>query len=485
MRKRLLISHLAMLSIIALVGTINILVAERVTVGGGFGWDGIRYGQLAMDFRTWLASEDMNSYGMQRIVPSAIVHYGLRALGVRPSIESVITGFEVYNLILLVLGGWLWIKIADRLGIGLAGRWLGFAGLFVNFAVLKQAFYYPVLTDVSAFTLGLLMLYAFLAGRVFALFLVTLVGAFTWPVAIYAGLGLMLFRKQPLGEGDNKSGGLALVTAALLTAAVAWLMINTYFVTGLRSINGSTPVLEMTVHLSIAVSCLFFFLSTKTLIGPAAPADAWNALRSVTAARIVMCLVAYFGTRAVIRALSSDGGQSSYVQEYLEQIALLSIAKPFVFMVAHAIYFGPAVILMLFFWNGVSAVVRQHGAGMVLLFILSLFLGLNSESRQLIFVYPFFVAFLVKAVEPIRWRASFYWLFAAASLVISKFWLRINVAPFDGLAPQDFPPQYYFMNHGPWMADLSFLLQATLILLAALVFYREAGRASGDGRNFF
>jgi hypothetical protein len=459
-----------MLIIIALAGTISILFAERVTVGSGFGWDGIRYGHVAMDLYNWFFSEDVNAYSLQRILPSAIVHYGLRALAIHPTIESVIIGFAVYNLTLLLLSCLLWIKVADHLRIGLAGRWLGFAGLFVNFAILKQAFYYPVLTDVSAFTLGLLMLYLFLTGRVFLLFLITLVGAFTWPVVIYAGLPMMLFRKQPVEANGIKGHGPAIATAALLTALVLWLMVDTYFFTGLRTINGSTPLLDQFVHLSIAVSCLCFFFATKTLIGATGPGDVWLALRSVTAARLILPLLAFIATRAIIGALGDIEWGSGYARDYLQQIALLSIAKPFVFIIAHVVYFGPAVILLALVWNRVSAVVRQHGVGMVLFFMMSLFLCLNSESRQLIFAYPFFVAFLVKAVEPIRWRASFYLVFGALSLVMSKFWLRINVGSMEGLSPQEFPLQYYFLNHGPWMADSTFLLQAALVSLLTLLF---------------
>jgi hypothetical protein len=220
----------------------------------------------------------------------------------------------------------------------------------------------------------------------------------------------------------------------------------------------------------MAASCLCFFFATKRLIGATGPGDAWLALRSVTAERLILPLLAFLATRALIFALAGIEGGSGYARDYLQQVVLLSIAKPFVFIIAHVVYFGPAVILLVLFWNRVSAVVRQHGIGMVLFFLMSLFLGLNSESRQLILAYPFFVAFLVKAVEPVRWRASFYWIFGAVALVMSKFWLRINTGPLEGLSPQEFPLQYYFLNHGPWMADSTFFLQAALVSLITLLF---------------
>jgi hypothetical protein len=53
---------------------------------------------------------------------------------------------------------------------------------------------------------------------------------------------------------------------------------------------------------------------------------------------------------------------------------------------------------------------------------------------------------------------------------MSKFWLRINTGPLEGLSPQEFPLQYYFLNHGPWMTDSTFLLQAALVSLITLLF---------------
>src|SRR5262249_45416437 len=74
--------------------------------------------------------------------------------------------------------------------------------LFVNFAVLKWVPYYPVLTDVYALTLGLLMLYCYLADRALALGVLTALGAFTWPPLIYQGSLLLLF---PRDHGTEKA----------------------------------------------------------------------------------------------------------------------------------------------------------------------------------------------------------------------------------------------------------------------------------------
>jgi hypothetical protein len=142
------------------------LWGEKVPVGGGLGWDGQVYGAMALDFRGTVLEAPITAYRVQRVLPSALVYAGLRGTGATRDVETVIRGFVVLNTVLLVGCVMLWTSIARALGIGPRGEWLGFVALFVNWAVLKQGTYYPVLTDISAFTLGLVGLHAYLVrGR--------------------------------------------------------------------------------------------------------------------------------------------------------------------------------------------------------------------------------------------------------------------------------------------------------------------------------
>src|SRR6266849_3846734 len=59
--------------------------SEQVPVNGGFGWDGVAYGGWARDFYNAVFVRGLNSYYIGRILPSAIVHYGLRALSLARS----------------------------------------------------------------------------------------------------------------------------------------------------------------------------------------------------------------------------------------------------------------------------------------------------------------------------------------------------------------------------------------------------------------
>ena len=68
-----------------------------------------------------------------------------------------------------------------------------FIGIFINFEASKQAFYYPVLTDVTALFVAMLLLLFYIEKKPVALFLVTIVGAFCWPVVSVCGAVLIIF----------------------------------------------------------------------------------------------------------------------------------------------------------------------------------------------------------------------------------------------------------------------------------------------------
>lgn len=128
------------------------------------------------------------------------------------------------------------------------------------------------------------------------------------------------------------------------------------------------------------------------------------------------------------------------------------------------------MILTYFLWKPICRLIHQHGMGLTVVMIVGVVLSINPESRRLINLLPFFVAFTVKAVESLRWNASRYWLMAGLSLLFSKIWLPINTRPLEG-SPLDFPLQRYFMNHGPWMSNQMYLIQGSIVLLTAVVFY--------------
>ena len=187
----------AMAIMVVLYGLIAICFGERIGVNEGRGWDGCYYADIAADFYGQVFPHRLDGYRIQRIVPSAVVHYSLRLLHLpTTNLDTIIRAFQVYNLLLLVVTVYLWNGIAGRLRLRSRGTWLGFVGLMCSFSAMKMPFDYPALTDTTAFALGAAIVYAFLAGNRVMILLAAALGAFTWPTLLYLAIPLILFPRR-------------------------------------------------------------------------------------------------------------------------------------------------------------------------------------------------------------------------------------------------------------------------------------------------
>lgn len=451
------------------LGLGNLLFAEKIPVNGGFGWDGQLYGRWAKDFYQEVIIKGVGLYHIQRILPSAVVHYGLRLFRIPLEDQNIIIGFGVLNLLLLTIAAYVWGLVAGELRIGEKGKWLGFAAMFVNFATLKMAFYSPVLTDTSAFALGMLMLYFFLKENSLGVLIVSILGAFTWPSMIYFGLALFVF---PRRNNDAVPARFNLNIVAAFFAALVILagIIYFHFIKNLRpsTFESKSMPVESVILLSVASTTLYVFFAAKPLTDYDGLYDITRVVRSLRRKNVLIAIAVLLAIRMIITILGT--GEPGPTRLFFVTTLLESVTKPLIFVIAHTVYYGPPLILTYFLWKPICRLIHQHGMGLTVVMIVGVVLSINPESRRLINLLPFFVAFTVKAVESLRWNASRYWLMAGLSLLFSKIWLPINTRPLEG-SPLDFPLQRYFMNHGPWMSNQMYLIQGSIVLLTAVVFY--------------
>src|SRR3954469_12568721 len=92
-------TNLLMAAAMLLAGLPNIFWAEKVTVGAGFGWDGILYGRWVRDFFRPVFIDRVPEYNLQRIVPSSVLHYVFRLTGIALTDANILRAFDIYNLI--------------------------------------------------------------------------------------------------------------------------------------------------------------------------------------------------------------------------------------------------------------------------------------------------------------------------------------------------------------------------------------------------
>ncbi|MDQ3973180.1 MAG: hypothetical protein M3276_02390 [Actinomycetota bacterium] len=438
--------------------------AELLPVREGLGWDGSAYGAIAKNFSALVFGNELTSYRIQRVLPSGLVHLGLRVFDPSYSTQSVVEGFRILNIMVLVASAYLWVGIATRLQLGRSARWAGFIGLFVNFANLKFSLYYSTLTDTAAFALSLLMLFFYLGDRPVGLLATAAMGAFVWPTVFYSAIVLFVLPYRPRDphwqEGSRSRRFATALSCVAAGGAVGWAL-YAHVVEG-KVVSAPATVWEPALPLSVSLMALYIFLAVRPLV--------WldmGELRGVRLQRIAFGGTLLIGVKLVQWSLAGPSGESTTAR-VIDNIVLEPLARPLIFIVAHVMYFGPLVFVTIFLWKRVALHIGEYGVGLRIVMLAFVVLALASESRILVNAWPFFVVFTAKAVDDLNWGTVPVWGLAAMSFAVSRAWLSVNRGSLEGerLA---FPAQFYFMNFGPWMSMASYWLQAAVVVCVALV----------------
>jgi hypothetical protein len=391
------------------------------------------FGPMAADF--YGALKEISQYRLQRLLPSAMLYHLYWTIGVPFSAQSIVTGYILLNVAALAGGSFVWGRIADHLGMSQSAKWLGGIALIGNFAALKMLSYYPVLMDGSAFLLGLMALYSWLRGRTLLLHVITVITIFAWQTAWIFCVPLLIFGRRERaasGEGNRMLAAAAGGLSAIVFVAV--LLVH-------PAIRSSPAILiEPYTAISVCIACAWLAFGVRELV-QAFP------LRSVVQdshRTLINCGATVFTVALIALILNkTPSAPNEYSMSFAEQLPdLLSraIQHPGIFALCLVIYFGPVASLALWRWRSVSQLAASMGPGMLIFLGMSLAMALDSESRHLVFVFPFVVALTIKVLDarPIA-PATVLW-FLALSLALSRVWLPIGNPP--GTA--------YWMNFGPW-----------------------------------
>lgn len=451
-------------------GLVQLFFGEKIPFNQGVGFDGGQYANMARGVEKYLA-EGAPDYLVQRILPSAVINIALRAAGAELSTGAIVRGFALWNFWLILVSVALWGRIGKALGLGDSGKWIGFLGLFINFAVMKFYFYYPVLTDPAALALSLAMIYCFLRGNGAALIGLTIAGAFTWPTLLVQGLLLFLF---PRGNSTRKPlvySHLVIIVGTLL-AILAWFTWRVHFIARHTDPSGM-PVFEPTREVGIAILLLYAALAFKEICSDEQLWDIRRLARKLSPFRVLAAAIIFFGAKAVVSNYSA--GASPLFAHSIRNLVFIGVKVPFLFVVGHVLYFGPIVLLVYFHWAGLCRLVHSQSVGLSLIFLIAVIFSFSSEARHTTALFPVVVVFLAKYLDQWKWEQRPIALFTALAAFCSKFWYPINSFAFPPLTFEtalSFPWQNYFMHHAQFQSYTTYLIQAPVVAIAAMICWK-------------
>lgn len=474
-------TNILMVIVILSIGIANFFAGERLQVGNGLGWDGQFHGDLAKDWPNKVFVEkkfynsrtsksyNINKYNIQRILPSGIIHYSLRLLRIPLENHNIVKAFLSYNLLLLGMIAFCWGKIADLLKVSCRGKWLCFLGLFCNFA-LTFNFYYPNLTDVSAFALGMLMVYFYLTNLQIGILIVCILGAFTWPTLIYMGFLLYIFpvvNQKPIPCRFNLH-----IYAAVFGAF--FVLLGLVYVKFIAKFSHGPVSLPSAINLSIIIVVVYIFFGLKKILNNGKLFDIKTIFQQMKFKNLITFMCCFVFIKVFIYYLNMPEGKND-IGRFIKATLAISTNQPFIFGLAHVLYYGPIILLTFILWQRISEKAHSFGYGMTFTLILTLILSLSSESRQIINFFPLVLVVTVKAVETLNWQTQYFWVFAFVSLLYSKLWLRFNNVPLPLKDAQrhfqEFPWQKFFSSVGYQMSLNMYFIQGAIVFVTGILYY--------------
>jgi hypothetical protein len=450
---------------------------EQIRVNEGLGWDGIHYADLTRNFIQYMKEHSLNSYKVQRIFPCGIVFVLLRVLHLSDSNYNIVALFSAYNIILLNIALFFWFRILKIFAVPLKTVLVCTILLFFNFSIIKFSTFYPVLTDTTSFALGILLLYAYLRNRTIVVILLGLISAFTHPLLQYFSILLFLFpRENEKTEARSISilKFFPYIFSLLYITAIILLYVKRADLIDAHLFQNTYPVNRSLLFLSLLCTAYYLLQICKSLVKNQLVE---RVLVNLRPGRIVTALVILGGT-FYLRKLLSSPAPAFGINSVTLNIMLQSISNPFVYLIAHVVFFGLAVILILLYFKHYEVEVSRLGLGFMACVYLILFFTIGSESRQFTFALPFLllpIAIMFNA----QFSARILPIVIFSALVFSKIWLPLNEGKYTG-KPLQFPDQYLFMNMGPWMTWQVYLLQGGAALLLALIYFFNYYRTDGD-----
>jgi hypothetical protein len=443
---------------------------ERIQHNEGLGWDGAAYADWAQrDSMEVLNSHKVSEYYIGRLLPSIIVHNTSKLL--RYDITStprVIHAFYILNVVLLVVAAGLLVLIGRHYQWRAPIYFLGFSALFFNYPVLTNLSYNPTLTDMSGYVLGLGIFYAYIKDRFALLVVLSFLCCFVWPTMLYGALPMiMLGRARVIQRPPSlHSHILALMAAVSLVALAAYLYAN-----GLRQSDGTTVFKNEILPLSLILFISYIYLALKPMID--VPAYL-KACKLIKIAPVIVGILLYVSVKAIVSHFSDQTPGPLTITSYLGLFTQASLSNPLINVVAHAMHYGPFYMIAILLWPRIAAQAKEEGLGFCIYLGLFAFLSIGSESRQFLNAWPALAMLTCQALNKLGDERKVDWWFtyavAGMALILSRFWLSINVGPWTGNF-QTFPDQMLYMYSGPWISHQMYgvFLAVTLLCFITLL----------------
>ena len=468
---------------------------ERVLVGNGFGWDGVRYAAWVSDFSFIdYFQHQLSLYYIQRILPSMTVHYLMILLHLDLNNPfAIINTFLALNNFLVFLTMLGLLSLARFLKWSAEATFIAFTSLFFNFMILKAMSYCGISTDYMAFTLGFFQIYFYIKGKITPIYFLSLLGAFVWPTLLVSGLLLTIFTPRFFQEiQKNTLSGilkekntsrvctyllfLSLILLALIYLGYSMLTILSRHHAFFEKILVSKtlnyfPHISALFLPSIFIVTLYVFYILIPVLKAFLKTIKNNLLRFHFLTKLLIAIICYVGMSLffVHYSISTPGPVASQVF-----IFAYSIAAPAKFIVTYFAYFGLGAVLFILLYPKLNF--TQKDVLCFPYFLLLLVFALQVHSRFGTIYFPLLAIILGNYLSRYKISSQFCLVYGLLAVFFSYVWVPLNW-PGQSTDPSTldlykWPWQVFFAPLGLWTTNFSYMIELGLFIIAVIILIR-------------
>jgi hypothetical protein len=461
-----IIFFIAIITTILLINY-NFHHGERVPQNHGYGWDGVNYASWAQAQPLSLFGHNLSEFYVGRILPSLVVHGGGNFINFDISTHyGVIQAFYVYNYALMIGVAVFMFLIGRQYNWSMQVYFIGYCALFINYNTLKMYSYYPLLTDPTAFFMGIAIYYFHITNRLKLLVITSFLSVFVWPTILYGSIVLIIFGKTKVAYGKPPLYG-KFLAGIIVICFIVWAIVGYFY--GVYN-AGRAPFNKPFLIISIILLITYMYYSICDFIDIKAIV---NSAMSSKLNKVVIGLLLLIIAKYTVYYLSNGQHGPQKISYFIPTMIQESLKNPLINVVTYTNNFGPYYLIILLMWKRVVSLVKNEGLGMVMYIGMFAFLSLCCEARELINAWPVFVILLCQVINkadknPPSW--FFAYSMGLSSLILSRFWLKLNIDSWVSTSSlMDFPKQMWFMSSGPWTSNSSYLVFLAITIFAAIL----------------
>ena len=403
-------------------------------------------------------------YHQKRFLPAMCVYWITYIFDIKRSVPNIVILSSCLNLSALIGACIFWLKLCKHEKISPKSSLLGVVLLFTNFLGLIFYFFQPILTDYLAFFFAISSLYFYRSQKYFYLTLVSILFAFTWPIALYMNIPFFLFkpdhRKMAGVSSKLKTTGIDGSSRIFLMVCIfSYIISYFYFNSGnLPSPMMMTPIVTELLPLTMAFNFLYIFM-VLTCIAPVTNVlqTSVDILKNLSISRRHIFLFSFLILVTIIYYNISGSVGSSLPNTFIH-LLLLSHVSPLRSISAHTMAMGILPVLFIYYIYEIFKWAEKDRALWVIMLMQSIFF-LSTETRHAICFFPVLVFILCKVID-LNTRnlnpMKIYLIFFTNLLLL-------------GFYSSELTSEWY--DWGPWMTHIQYIYGLFWAILSGFLVY--------------